>query len=157
MNEAHIVRARWRDAWALRDLDRRCFNVIDAYDWFTYLNLCAWPGVVALKAVVGDQIIGFIAGDPRSQTGHVIIVTVSVDPQWRRRGIGERLLRACEAHFAGSSFQLMVRTSNTAAIRLYEKLGYVVVAQVPRYYRNEDGYSMFKTTGNGNVPSRGGG
>lgn len=147
MSEVQIMRARWRDAWALRDLDRRCFNVIDAYDWFTYLNLCAWPGLVALKAMVDDQIIGFIAGDPRSRAGQVIIVTVSVDPQWRRRGIGERLMRMCEAHFDGASFQLMVRTSNTAAIHLYEKLGYEIVERVPKYYRNEDGYSMFKAAG----------
>ena len=145
MSAVQIVRARWRDAWALRDLDRRCFNAIDAYDWFTYLNLCIWPGVVALKALADEQIVGFVAGDPRAQAGQVIIVTLSVDPYWRRRGVAERLLHTCEAHFDQPRFQLMVRISNTAAIRLYEKMGYVIAERAPRYYQNEDGYSMIKT------------
>ena len=86
-----IARATWRDVRALVQLDRRCFKPIDAYAWYEFLNLCVWPGLIALKALQDDRIVGFIAGDPRRQEGHTIIVTIAVDPDYQRRGIGERL------------------------------------------------------------------
>jgi len=140
-----IVQANWRDARALSRLDQRCFLRVDAFGWFTYLGLCLWPGIVALKAVAGGEIVGFVAGDPRRRKGYVIIATLGVDPAWRRRGIGERLMRECEARFDLPRFRLQVRKSNTPAIRLYRKMGYVIIDDLPRYYGDgEDGYLMEK-------------
>uniref|UniRef100_A0A0A9H7Z6 Sgb102 n=1 Tax=Arundo donax TaxID=35708 RepID=A0A0A9H7Z6_ARUDO len=39
---------------------------------------------------------------------------------------------------------LFVRASNMPAIRMYEKLGYVVYRRVLRYYSGEDGLDMRK-------------
>ena len=144
-----IVRATWRDTRALRKLDRRCFSRVARYGWFTFLGLSLWPGVVALKAVADRRIVGFVAGDPRRRKGYVLIVTLSVDPDWRHQGLGEQLLRECEACFDLPRFQLMVRQSNTAAIRLYQKLSYTIVADLPGFYGDgEDGYLMEKTATN---------
>ena len=60
-----LARATWRDVRALVQLDRRCFKPIDAYAWYEFLNLCLWPGLIALKVVQAGRIVGFIAGDPR--------------------------------------------------------------------------------------------
>lgn len=148
MSDVKIVQATWRDAWSLRRFDRRCFKSIDAYGWFTYFALCLWPRVVVLKATAGDRIVGVAAGDPRASRGYTIIVTLGVDPDWRRRGLGERLMRACEARFELPRFRLQVRKSNTPAIRLYQKLGYTIVDRLPRYYDDgEDGYLMGKERG----------
>ena len=141
-----IVRATWRDVRALVQLDRRCFKPIDAYAWYEFLNLCVWPGLIALKAVQDDRIVGFIAGDPRRHEGHTIIVTIAVHPDYQRRGIGERLLREVEARSALLRLQLMVRTSNLPALRLYRKLDYTIVETWPRYYEDgEDAYVMEKS------------
>ena len=142
-----IARATWHDVAALVKLDRRCFKPIDAFSWYEFLGLCVWPGVVALKAVLDEKLIGFIAGDPRPREGHTIIVPLGVDPDYQGRGIGERLLRECEARAPRSvpCLQLMVRQSNTRAIQLYRKLSYVVVDTWPRYYGDgEDAYVMEK-------------
>lgn len=140
-----IVRASWRDAWALSRLDRRCFSQVDAYAWLTYLSLCLWPGIVTLKAISGEKIVGVVAGDPRRWRGYTLIVTLAVDPDWRRRGIGERLMRACEARFDLPRFRLQVRKSNAPAIRLYQRLGYAIVDALPGYYGDgEDAYLMEK-------------
>ena len=143
-----IERATWRDVRALVKLDRRCFKPIDAYAWYEFLNLCAWPGVIALKVVHAARIVGFIAGDPRRHEGHTIIVTIAVDPDFQQRGIGERLMREMEARSPRSvpRLQLMVRTSNLPALHLYRKLNYAIVETWPRYYEDgEDAYVMEKT------------
>ena len=143
-----IERATWRDVRALVKLDRRCFKPIDAYAWYEFLNLCVWPGLITLKAIHAGRIAGFIAGDPRRQEGHTIIVTIAVDPDYQRRGIGERLMREVEARSLHSlpRLQLMVRKSNLPALHLYRKLNYAVVETWPRYYEDgEDAYVMEKT------------
>ncbi len=143
-----IARATWRDVGALVKLDRRCFKPIDAYAWYEFLNLCVWPGLITLKAMNADRIVGLIAGDPRHQEGHTIIVTLAVDPDYQRRGIGERLMREVEARSPRDvpRLQLMVRKSNLPALRLYHKLNYAIVETWPRYYEDgEDAYVMEKT------------
>ena len=143
-----IERATWRDVRALVKLDRRCFRPIDAYAWYEFLNLCVWPGLITLKAIHEDRIVGFIAGDPRRHEGHTIIVTIAVDPDYQRRGIGERLMREVEARSLHSvpRLQLMVRKSNLPALYLYRKLNYTIVETWPRYYEDgEDAYVMEKT------------
>ena len=140
-----IERATWRDVRTLVKLDRRCFKPIDAYAWYEFLNLCVWPGLITLKAIQDDRIVGFIAGDPRRHEGHTIIVTIAVDPDYQRRGIGERLMREVEARSALPRLQLMVRTSNLPALHLYRKLNYAIVETWPRYYEDgEDAYVMEK-------------
>lgn len=141
-----IARASWRDTRALTQLDKRCFKPIDRFGWYEFLGLCVWPGVIALKAVSEERIVGFIAGDPRRHEGHTIIVTIGVDPDWQRRGLGERLLREVEARSSLPRLQLMVRVSNRPALALYRKLGYVIVETWARYYGDgEDAYVMEKT------------
>mgnify|MGYP000158656076 CR=1 FL=1 len=76
--------------------------------------------------------------------GHV--VSVAVLEEHRNKGIGKALveesingvkLRKCD------EFYLEVRCSNTEAVRLYEKLGYVIKQQLKAYYRDgEDAYLM---------------
>ena len=65
------------------------------------------------------------------------INTMAVDAAHRRQGIASELLRYVlgEARAAGArKATLEVRESNTAAIRLYESLGFTLVARRPRYY-----------------------
>ena len=145
LSPLEIARATWRDVRALVKLDRRCFKPIDAYAWYEFLNLCAWPGVITLKAVHAGRIVGFIAGDPRRHEGHTIVVTIAVDPDYQQRGIGERLMREVEARSALPRLQLMVRKSNLPALHLYRKLNYAIVETWPRYYEDgEDAYVMEK-------------
>jgi ribosomal-protein-alanine N-acetyltransferase len=65
--------------------------------------------------------------------------TLAVDPALRRRGIGERILRAAMRQAARQGAEMMtleVRVSNDAARRLYEKLGFRVVGRRPHYYKD---------------------
>jgi ribosomal-protein-alanine N-acetyltransferase len=139
-----ISRATWRDVIALWRLQRACF-LRDAYDPLTVLMLVVWPGNVALKATVGSELVGFIAGDRPLGGAWSWIVTLGVLPQFQRRGIGARLLAECEARLKTPALRLMVRESNIPAVALYEKFGYVHIRRERGYYADgEAGLLMEK-------------
>jgi [ribosomal protein S18]-alanine N-acetyltransferase len=77
------------------------------------------------------------------------ITTFAVHPEWRRQGIGQRLLLAFldiavdrSAHEA----TLEVRLSNLAARRLYEKYGFRPVGLRPNYYSDDREDALIMTT-----------
>jgi [ribosomal protein S18]-alanine N-acetyltransferase len=77
------------------------------------------------------------------------INNVALRPQFRGRGIGSALLRhvVAEAKRLGARrATLEVRASNTAARRLYERLGFYVAATRRNYYTNpvEDALILWK-------------
>ena len=67
------------------------------------------------------------------------IATIATHPDFRRQGIGERLmidaLLAAREEGARRAF-LEVRASNAAAQAMYEKYGFVVDGRRPRYYKD---------------------
>ena len=139
-----IARATWRDVVSLLRLERACF-LDDAYDLLTLLTLVAWTNNVALKAVNGNELVGFIAGDEPWGDHFAWIVTLGVALQFRQRGIGARLLAECEARLSRPVLRLMVRESNAPAIALYERFGYGHVRREARYYNDgESGLLMEK-------------
>lgn len=139
-----IEQASWRDLLALSELEKVCFER-DAWPLIELMGVLTFPGVVRLRAVRDGQMIGFIAGDPRKRENTGWILTLGVLPDWRRQGIAGVLLNRCEMQMHMPQVKLSVRRSNTAAIRLYEKLGYEQVDTWVKYYRGgEDGLVLTK-------------
>jgi ribosomal-protein-alanine N-acetyltransferase len=69
------------------------------------------------------------------------INTVAVAPAERRRGLATKLLKHVMAEAARRQVvraTLEVRASNTAALKLYERLGFRVTATRPHYYSKPD-------------------
>lgn len=108
-----------------------------------------------LVAEVDGVIVGYIMcriersiWGIRGARGHVI--SIAVMPEHRRKGIGTALLREAlsrmaERYGVGECF-LEVRVSNTPAISLYEKLGFVRKTVLKGYYLDgEDAYLMSKS------------
>lgn len=132
------------DLGALRRLEAVCFEK-DAWPLLDLLAVLSWPEVIRLKAVNAGEMIGFVAGDPRSSDGVAWISTIAVDPRYQRRGVGRALLRACEAQVELPRMKLTVRVSNQGAIALYEQEGYRMVDLWRGYYNDgEDGLVMGK-------------
>ena len=139
-----LENASWRDLGELRALENTCFGA-DAWPLLELLGLLTFPGVVRLKAVAAGVMVGFISGDARRAEKTGWILTLGVLPHWRRRGVAMALLLECERRLRMPQIKLTVRRSNTAAIRLYEKLGYQQVDIWSRYYRGgEDGLVLAK-------------
>lgn len=87
----------------------------------------------------------------RQQTGEIVgfcacwvigtelhINTLAVARTHRRKGIATRLVRFVLATTGVQRATLEVRRSNTAALNLYEKLGFRTTAVRAAYYRNPD-------------------
>ena len=70
--------------------------------------------------------------------GH--LCNIGVSPRYRRRGVGNLLVRRVEHQFAlelATGVQLEVRVSNLAAAALYRKFGFREVGVRPKYYAND--------------------
>jgi ribosomal-protein-alanine N-acetyltransferase len=140
------------ESMAVRDLDdvqaieRRSFRTpwpAHAYRTELETNRLA----TYLVARLDGRVVGY--GGMWVMVDEAHITTFAVDPDVRRRGIGERLLlalldvaitrRAREA-------TLEVRLSNVAARRLYEKYGFRPVGLRPRYYSDDNEDALIMTT-----------
>ncbi|MBL8061554.1 MAG: GNAT family N-acetyltransferase [Anaerolineales bacterium] len=139
-----ILPASILDLNALRKLEKESFDQ-DAWPLFDLIAVLTFPEVIRLKAMEENQMIGFVAGDPRPRDGWGWIATIAVDSRFRRRGIGTALLHACEARLGVPRSRLTVRMSNQGAILLYEKEGYQTIDLWKAYYNDgEDAVVMEK-------------
>jgi ribosomal-protein-alanine N-acetyltransferase len=79
------------------------------------------------------------------------VLNVATLPDYRRFGLGRRLMRIAEMHarqMAGETLTLEVRTGNTAALCLYQSLGFEQVGVRTRYYADgTDALIMTKRVG----------
>lgn len=90
------------------------------------------------------RIVGFICPIMVLDEGHIL--DVAVDPVSRGRGIGRMLVQQVlnDCRMRGAAFvSLEVRVSNSAAINLYQQMGFVETGRRKRYYENgEDALMM---------------
>ncbi len=78
--------------------------------------------------------------------GHIL--NIAVDPAFRGRGLGKRLLEYALEYcrrLGAKQIELEVRTGNDAAIALYQKYGFEIRELRPCYYSDgEDAFVMVK-------------
>ncbi|MDR0308816.1 MAG: tRNA (adenosine(37)-N6)-threonylcarbamoyltransferase complex transferase subunit TsaD [Coriobacteriales bacterium] len=82
-----------------------------------------------------EELLGFVGG--RMVDGTMEILDVAVHPDWRRQGISKKLLSFLldDARSLGAqTIELEVRASNTSAIELYKKQGFIETGRRPSYY-----------------------
>ena len=91
-------------------------------------------------AVDGDAVLGSAKSGPNrpGRGAHVATASFMVDPAHRGRGVarllGEHVLAwARDEGYRSMQFNAVVET-NTAAVHLWQSLGFVVVGTVPRAY-----------------------
>jgi ribosomal-protein-alanine N-acetyltransferase len=140
--ELTLADASWRDLRSFLTLERSCFGR-DAWPWLDVLDALTSAGTVRIKALLGDQLVGYVIGDKRRDRQIGWIASICVHPSQRGSGIGATLLAACEQALHTPKVRLVVRPSNEAALELYRAAGYRKVGIWPAYYRDkEDGLLM---------------
>ena len=133
-----IIPATWRDLMDLHHLEQVCFER-DAWPLLDLIGVLTLPATVRLKAVIGEKLVGFVSGDIRQRKGVGWVTTIAVLPEFRKQGIAQSLLIACELEMNMHRVRLCVRKSNAAAHRLYLHAGYKQVEIWKKYYSgNED-------------------
>lgn len=139
-----ILSASLHDLIPLRHIEQTCFPG-DAWPLIDLLAVLTWPNVVRLKMVDSGRMIGFVAGDPRPSEHLAWIATIAVLPLYQRQGIGRMLMLACEERLPQDRIRLCVRTTNQAAICMYQQLGYLPIETWKGYYNdNADALVMEK-------------
>lgn len=97
-------------------------------------ELMASPGVYALAADASGP-LGFILC--RAIAGEAEILTLAVDPDFRRQGLARALVEAAAAIARTADADVMfleVSAENLPAIGLYEGAGFVRAGRRPGYY-----------------------
>jgi ribosomal protein S18 acetylase RimI-like enzyme len=134
---------RFGDARQVHALQHRCFRRSLAYRTTTLYSLWAWPRVTFLVARQGSRIVGCVIGDQHENVSRV--VSICVDPEAQRQGIGTQLLTAVEHALPIGPMILMVEHTNSAARALYLSQGYIQVGIQRNYYGpGRDGLWMRK-------------
>jgi ribosomal-protein-alanine N-acetyltransferase len=128
----------------------------DLDDLFALDHLCFRPGIAYAKADLNYFIrhprsLSYAAVDPAGKlagfaiaefyleagkrVGH--IVTIDVDPQLRRNGIGKQLMGAMMDGLAvldAVTVRLEVAVDNTEALSFYQQLGFTRAGRIPGFY-----------------------
>ena len=138
-----LRRCMKKDLDQVFQIERICFK--HPYDYSTFLYFLMREPDGFYVAEENGRIIGYVISSSRSGKG--TIVSIVVLPEFRRRGIGSKLM------IEGLNFlskrvdymELQVKVSNIEAISFYRKLGFKEVGLIPNYYQDgEDALIMSK-------------
>ena len=149
MNDLEIRRLTYADLPNVIAIERRAFPTPWSLAMFV-LELSK-PSGICLAAMHEDRLVGYVVCSRYDTVWHVM--NVAVDDRLLRRGIATSLLTHLFelAYRPSVQYTLEVRTSNDAAIRLYEGFGFRAAGRRRAYYHDnrEDALIMWRT-----VPER---
>eukprot|EP00246_Nothoceros_aenigmaticus_P004356 TRINITY_DN15870_c0_g1_i1.p1 TRINITY_DN15870_c0_g1~~TRINITY_DN15870_c0_g1_i1.p1 ORF type:complete len:175 (-),score=29.31 TRINITY_DN15870_c0_g1_i1:177-701(-) len=127
-------------------------HLTETYNMMFYLTyLARWPDYFHIATGPNGSVMGYIMGkvEGQKELWHGHVTALSVAPEYRRQNLAKKLMgileEVTEKTYNAYFVDLFVRASNSPAIQMYEKLGYVVYRRVLRYYSGEeDGLDMRK-------------
>ena len=130
-----IREMRMDDVSAIAELEKVCFS--DPWSESSIASEVNNPLSYWLVAVEHGKVVGYVGS--QSVLDSADMMNIAVSPEFRRQGIGEKLILALTDHLRKNrviALLLEVRVSNAQAIRIYEKFGFVEVGRRRNYYRN---------------------
>lgn len=126
------------DIDAILKIEQHCFTEETAYSKRQLANLTLKANSTCLVEVQSGILRGFIIVTYHKGSLTGSIETIDVDVNCQNAGVGAKLLEAAEADMRQKGMkyaQLEVSEGNSAALKLYQKAGYVFKAQLKNYYR----------------------
>lgn len=91
-------------------------------------------------ALAGDKVVGYAIVLYRRATELARLYSLAVHPDWRRQGVGKRLLEQAECDANARHCLMMrleVKTDNTAGIQFYHQAGYADLEIRSEFYADE--------------------
>lgn len=136
-----LATARVGDLAAVMRVMEAAFDPAYGEAWSSaqLLTLFALPSARVCLAWDGDRACGFSAARMAGPESELLLL--AVDPAWRGRGVGVRLMddwQAWAREQGADDFFLEMRADNDA-IHLYERSGFFECGRRPAYYRGGDG------------------
>lgn len=139
-----IARATSEDLSALLDIEQRCFNG-DRISRRRFRTLLASATAETLVDRSDGRLRGYALVLFRRASTVARLYSFAVAPEYRRRGVGEGLLRAALAlarRRRATRMRLEFRRDNRAARQLYQRAGFAGVGETADYY--EDGMTALR-------------
>ena len=127
LNETHVE--------AIAQLEKICFS--DPWSEASIRSEVKNPLSLWLVAIDDNKLAGYVGS--QSVLGWADMMNLAVAPEYRRLGIGEKLVTELIEKLKENQvtcLTLEVRISNEPAIKLYTKLGFAEVGRRPGYYHN---------------------
>lgn len=124
-------------------IHRAAFPPTDAWSRDVILLQLEVPATFGLISSLGGMVLGRVAADEAE------ILTLAVNPEQRRHGLGSALLRAAMERARGlgaASMFLEVAVTNHAALALYEKHGFSEAGLRRRYYTDGTDALVLRST-----------
>lgn len=141
----------WRaeDFDALHALDAACFPPHIAYSRRTLRSFLRLAGIECLVAEESAALAGFILTHRAGHHGHII--SLDVEANFRRRGIGSMLLTAAEERMESSGvrhIELETAVDNAPAVSFWRRHGFESVGVLKTYYAHRvDALAMTRNLG----------
>jgi ribosomal-protein-alanine N-acetyltransferase len=135
MSEVNLREYRTGDWEAMYALDVICFEPPFRFSRRAMRRFAEADNAVTVLAEVEEKLAGFCVAHLEEQVAYV--VTVDVQPEWRRRGLAARLMTETEVRarsLGAQSMALHVFTGNSGAIRFYERLAYEQIGMAEGFY-----------------------
>lgn len=129
---------------AVLEIEQQSNN--SAWSERSFRNELDHPHGIFLCAFVEGKVVGY--GGVWLVIDEAHVTTLAIDPAFRRQGIGARLIAELLTRARDRGMEcatLEVRASNVAAIKLYEKIGFVAASVRKGYYpdNKEDALVMW--------------
>lgn len=120
-------------------------NFPHPWEYEDFLKQSKDKNYLFLVAKRGECVIGYIS--IAIVLDEASINTIAVKKESRRQGAAQRLINDAVKRLSERCvfLTLEVRKSNTAAISLYGKLGFEIVGERPRFYRDPDEDALLMT------------
>ena len=156
MDNEIIRKITKKDLCSIIELEKKCFNKYIAYTPRQLKYLTTIANSNCLVKTINEIIRGFIIVlycNGKSVAG---IETLNVDPEFRGKGIGRKLMNAAEEDMYSrfiKKIRLEVSIGNISAIKLYEKLDFKKIGLFKNYYNyrqygSNDAFRMVKELDN---------
>lgn len=134
-DEITIRKAALYDVPAMARIERESFEDYWSPDELTKDVTSKDGSIYVAVALIGEERAGY--ADMRIVADEAQIYNIATAPEFRRRGIGEALLRHMiekSEELGLGTITLEVRSGNEAAMSLYEKMGFKKVGSRKGYY-----------------------
>lgn len=127
-----IRKFKYEDIESVFNLAKKYLRESYTFELFLYLWQISPDGF--LVAEKNGKIIGFIVAVKTSKDS-LRILMLAVDENYRKRGVGSRLLKKIILNFSDvRRIYLETRTDNIEAIEFYKKNGFKIVEKVKDFY-----------------------
>lgn len=134
------------DVIALRNLENQVFSPADYPLSVRAFRYHIRRQNLMLLLCYPSEIIGYILVLLPKSRKKARLYSIAIAPAFRKQNLAKQLIEQVLASIIALGFQsigLEVKVTNTAAIHLYQQMGFTIQSRLPHYYLDgTDGYKM---------------